>query len=157
LRERIEKMRDLLSEYARGLDTAGCGEYDFFENWLTALEDGTMTEKEVLSDITKRYSSNNPDIVAEFKAERESLEKRFIKFLTKNNAYRQFMHNLAYVEDGKMCWDEYKECTNEEDWILGAFDFSKTKEGSFFWYTLTTAWKKIKIKRDSSSHRWEFY
>lgn len=71
------------------------------------------------------------------------MDQKFIKFLTKNKAYRQFMHNLAYVKEGKMCWDEYRDTTEEKDWLLAAFEFYQSKEGHDFWFDLAVKWHKL--------------
>ncbi len=71
------------------------------------------------------------------------MEKKFIKFLTKNNAYRQFMYNLAYCPFGVMSWTLYKDTTPEIDWILCAFDFEQSKEGHKFWFDLTIKWHNL--------------
>lgn len=71
------------------------------------------------------------------------MEAKFIKFLTNNNVYRQFMHNLAYVRKGKMGWNEYRDTTEEQDWILCAFEFDQSKEGHDFWFDLAVKWHKL--------------
>lgn len=66
----------------------------------------------------------------------------FIKFLTKNNAYRQFMHNLAYVSDHKWGWDDYKEWNAPEEYIANAFCWAYSNEGHDFWQNLHDKWTR---------------
>ena len=70
------------------------------------------------------------------------MEEKFIAFLTKNKCYRQFMHNLGYVRKCKMGWNGYRDCTEEVDWLLCAFEFDQSPEGYKFWYSLAVKWHK---------------
>ena len=53
------------------------------------------------------------------------------------------MHNLAYVPKGKMGWNEYRDCTEEQDLLLCAFEFEQSEEGHDFWYALAVEWHKL--------------
>lgn len=68
------------------------------------------------------------------------MENKFIKFLAKNKAYRQFMHNLAYVPGNSWTWAEFRDNNEEEDWILSAFIWEESQEGYDFWEKLAIKW-----------------
>ena len=71
------------------------------------------------------------------------MKDRFIEFLAENKAYRQFMHNLAYVERGAFSWDDYAYEVPAEDWVCDAFFWDQGKESFKFWLALHEKWQKI--------------
>lgn len=75
------------------------------------------------------------------------MEEKFIKFLQANNAYRQYMYNLAYCPSGTMSWPYYKDRTPEIDWIFCAFEFHQSKEGNDFWFPIAIKWHNLLDKQ----------
>ena len=72
-----------------------------------------------------------------------NMEKKFIKFLAENKTYRQYMYNLAYVPGNSWTWADYRDTTEESDWILSAFVFEDSPEGYDFWEELAIKWHKL--------------
>jgi hypothetical protein len=70
-------------------------------------------------------------------------EKQFIDFLTDRKAYRQYMYNLAYDENGRYSFFHFTYITHPEDWILAAFVWAKSKEGYEFWRAINDEWEKF--------------
>ena len=68
----------------------------------------------------------------------DDIDKEFIKFLVRNNAYTTFMRNLA---EGLGSWSSYRD-TNKDVYILGAFVWSKTPEGHDTWSNLSDVWEE---------------
>ena len=78
----------------------------------------------------------------------------FLRFLKENNAYEQFLYNFEKIKS--KAWREYWRKNpsivsnysvfsflNEkeiEDWIMDAFPWASTKEGSNFWRDLHKKW-----------------
>jgi len=42
-----------------------------------------------------------------------------------------------------MGWNDYRDCTEEEDWVLCAFEFEQSEEGHKFWMNLAVEWHKL--------------
>ena len=70
------------------------------------------------------------------------MDKKFVTFLCKNNAYQQYMHNLAYIEKGKYGWEKYYYTTYYKDWLTDAFDWKISPEGHKFWLDLHIKWRE---------------
>ena len=73
---------------------------------------------------------------------KKKMENKFIEFLCRNKAYRQFMHNLAYIEKGKYGWENYSYTTYYEYWIVEAFEWDLSPERHKFWQNLNIKWLK---------------
>ena len=74
---------------------------------------------------------------------RLKMENKFIDFLVENKAYRQYMHNLAYVPGNSWGWEVYRDTTEESDWVLSAFEFDESPEGNDFWWELAKKWHSL--------------
>ena len=74
------------------------------------------------------------------------MEDKFINFLAKNKAYRQFMHNLAYVGGNSWSWQDYRDTTEEIYWLLSAFIFDDSPEGYSFWWEMAIKWDNLITK-----------
>jgi hypothetical protein len=63
----MDEFIDLVRSYADGLDTAGSYEAIYFEDWYLSLSKKQIGCQEVMRQIERRYKTNNPDVVEEFK------------------------------------------------------------------------------------------
>lgn len=75
------------------------------------------------------------------------MKAKFIDFLVKNKAYRQFMYDLAYCDEGCYGWDVYSYEVPAEDWVAAAFWWDESREGHNYWQAIDSQWMTyFKIK-----------
>ena len=74
-----------------------------------------------------------------------TIKQLFIQFLQDNNIYEQFINNLYYTSS----LEDFIDCAtinNSARFITKAFNWGKTKEGSYFWVKVSIKWKKTLFK-----------
>lgn len=74
------------------------------------------------------------------------LQKRFNLFLASTNIRGKYITNLL-IEDiyypFKNLAEMFQTFPDPEDWIINAFDFTKTTEGHEYWTTKANQWRYI--------------
>lgn len=80
--------------------------------------------------------------------DRDKKKWYFLRFLVEHRALRGFVERVGNDEDnfkedfGIISVERLFEKYNWHDWIMYAFDWSKTKQGHKFWLRLDSLWKE---------------